>query len=73
MEQLEKEKCQIDTSDQDAPVQRDEDTAEASDIETKECENTSTITRRSNIGKIFEHLDMKFVGKTYSTQFISIE
>ena len=39
---------QIDTSDQDAPVDRFEKTSESSDVETKECGNTITRPIRVN-------------------------
>ena len=42
MEQLDEEKYQINTTYQDAPVDRYEDTTEASNIETKERDNTRT-------------------------------
>ena len=52
-------KYQIDTSDQDAPIDRDDNTAEESDVATKEHENTATKPRRENTGEGFDHLDMK--------------
>ena len=48
MEKLYEEEYQIDTSDQDAPVDRDEDTSDASNIGTKERKNTRTMPRREN-------------------------
>ena len=64
---------QIDTSNQDAPVDIDEETTEASDIYTKECENTRTISRGENSGKGVERIEMKFGGNKYGTQFINTE
>ena len=64
---------QIYTSDQDAPVDRDEDTTEASGIETKERENTSTRQRKENAGKCVEHPGMKFGNNKYGTKFINTE
>ena len=66
-------KYQIDTNDQDAPVDRDEDTAESSNIETKERENARTRPRRENSGKSVERFEMKFGGKKCGTQFINVE
>ena len=68
-----RKKYQIDTSDQDAPVDRYEDTTEASNIETKDSENTITRARRENPGKVVERLEMKFVGNKYGTQFTNTE
>ena len=73
MEQLYEGKYQIETSDQNEPVDRDKYTAEASDIETKERENPRTIARRENIGKGVEHVEIKFGGNKYCTQFIHVE
>ena len=64
---------QIDTSNQDAPVDIDEETTEASDIYTKEYENTRTRAIMENSRKVVERLDMKFGGKKYVPQFIDTE
>ena len=72
MEQLDEgKKNQIDTSDPDAPEDRDEDTTEAIDVETNERDNTITIPIRENTGKGVEHLNMKFDGNRYGTQLIN--
>ena len=73
VEQIGKGKYQIDTSDQDAPVDIDKDTSEYNSIETKDRENTVTIYRRSNAGKGVECLEINFGINNYGTQFISIE
>ena len=38
-------------------------------METKERENTNTRPRRANVGKWFERLRMKSVGKIFDTKF----
>ena len=73
MEQLDKEKYQIDTSDQDTSVDRYKYTAEARNIETEERKNTITDSRRSNKVKRADYLEMVFCGKKYGTQFINTE
>ena len=40
-------------------------------METKARENTNKKPRREHSRKGVEHLDMKFVGKKYDTQFTS--
>ena len=52
-----------------APVYQDESQTEASDMETKERENTNKIPRRDNSGKGVDQLEMKSKGKKYYTQF----
>ena len=73
MEQLDQDtKYHIDTSDQDAPVDTDEYSAEARDLETNDSENTITIPIRENSGKGLDCLDTNFGGNKYGTQFINI-
>ena len=50
-------------SEQGAPLDRDEKTAEARNVETKYRENTSTRPIRANAGKAAECPEMKFGGK----------
>ena len=57
----------IDTSDQYSQVDRDEDTAETGDVETKQHENISTRPRNKNLVKGVERLDIKFGGNEYGT------
>ena len=53
---------------EDTEINQDEREIEAVYLETKERENTNTIPRRANAGKMVECLEMKFGGKTYDTQ-----
>ena len=54
------EKYQNDTNDQYAPVYREEDISEGSNVETKERENTIILHIRENSGKVADRLGMKF-------------
>ena len=42
-------------------------------METKERKNMITRPRKANVGKCVEHLEMKFVGNKYDTEFTSTE
>ena len=48
---------------------QDERKTEARDVKTKEHENTNTRLKRAYAGKGVEHLEMKFGGGIYATQF----
>ena len=53
------------------PVDQYEIQTEAVYMETNARENTNKKPRREDSGKGVEHLDMKFGGKKYDTQFTS--
>lgn len=62
--------CKVDTDDQEDPLDKNKQiTAETSNIETKEDENTNKRARRVNSGKGVERIEMKFLVKKYDTQF----
>ena len=74
MEQIDEvTKYQMDTSNQDTQVEINENTAEASNVETKQSDNTRTRRRIKNAGEGVERLEMKFGGEKYGTQLINTE
>ena len=59
-----------DTNYQEEPLDNNKKTTtETSDAEDKERQNTNTIPRSANSGKVVEFLEMKFRGNKYDTQF----